>query len=156
GQGLILEANHAAAALLDCPKHFVLGKPLGLFLPAGHRSRFYESLATMHRGGAWDQFETRMGRRDRTRIASVRVGRIGSSDYPDPSFHWLVQDITDSRRVEAARDELRYRLVTVQEEERRRVARELHDSVAQLLTALALGIRSVRDVGALPSPVLER
>ena len=48
GQGIILEANHAAVTLLQCPKHFLVGKPLGLFVAVGQRPRFYESLARLH------------------------------------------------------------------------------------------------------------
>ena len=33
--GVIVEANHAAAALLDCRKEFLIDKPLGLFVVTG-------------------------------------------------------------------------------------------------------------------------
>src|SRR5262249_43068948 len=47
-------------------------------------------------------------------------------------------------------------LVMVQEDERRRVARELHDSVGQLVSALMLSVRAARDAGPLPPAVLAR
>jgi PAS domain S-box-containing protein len=156
GKGLVLEASHDAAGVFGHSRAHLIGKPLGLFLAAGHRTRFYESLARLHLGADSDEFETRVGRRDGTRILAVRVTRVPASDGPVASLQWLVQDITVHRRAEAARDELRRRLVTAQEDERRRIARELHDSVAQLLTALSLGIRGVRNAGPLPPPVLER
>src|SRR5262249_39148147 len=55
-----------------------------------------------------------------------------------------------------ARDDLMRRLVAAQEDERRLVARELHDSVGQLLSALLLGVRAVRDAGPLPPAALAR
>ncbi|MBN9523210.1 PAS domain-containing protein, partial [bacterium] len=52
--------------------------------------------------------------------------------------------------AEAGRRELLGRLVTGQEEERRRIARELHDSLGQYLTALGLGLATARDAAATP------
>src|SRR5204863_6286595 len=51
---------------------------------------------------------------------------------------------------EAARTDLLRRLASAQEDERRRVARDLHDQVGQQLTALTLGLQAVRDRGADP------
>ena len=49
-----------------------------------------------------------------------------------------------SRRV--ARDALQ-RVVTTQEQERRRLARELHDETGQALTSILLGLRTVEEAG---------
>src|SRR5690606_17910427 len=65
-----------------------------------------------------------------------------------------VRDVTDSRRGEAAlRDyawrlrELSRQIIAVQEEERRRLARELHDEIGQLLTILRLQLEKLRAGG---------
>src|SRR5437763_4216988 len=63
GHGLIREANYAAVGLLRCPKEFLTGKPLGLFVAEGHRARFYDCLSRLWQGTPADQFETRVGRR---------------------------------------------------------------------------------------------
>ncbi len=47
-----------------------------------------------------------------------------------------VQDVTDRKRMEAQLHQLSARLLTIQEEERRRVARDLHDSLGQRLTGI--------------------
>jgi signal transduction histidine kinase len=155
GHGLILAANHAAAALLRCPKVFILGKPLGLFVVKGYRGRFYSSLSQLWQGLAADTFETRMARgggspRDVT-LAVVAEPRDGTERARDAThFHWRLADVTDRKRAEADRADLLRRLVTAQEDERRRVARELHDSVGQLLTALTLRVKAARDAAPLP------
>jgi PAS domain S-box-containing protein len=53
-------------------------------------------------------------------------------------------DITPQRRAEAALSRLTGRLLNLQDEERRRIARDLHDSTAQILTALALSVASLQ------------
>ncbi len=56
-------------------------------------------------------------------------------------------DLTERKRAEAerARTEFLTRLVFAQEDERRRIAREMHDRFGEQLTALALGIRMLKD-----------
>lgn len=55
----------------------------------------------------------------------------------------LQQEVADRRRLEEVRGHLIRQLVSVQEEERRRVARELHDSLGQHLTALGITLASL-------------
>ena len=56
-------------------------------------------------------------------------------------------DLTARKRAEAerARSEFLARLVFAQEDERRRIAREMHDQFGEQLTALALRIRMLKD-----------
>ena len=58
-------------------------------------------------------------------------------------------------QLSQARQELLQRLVTVQEDERRRIARELHDSLGQFLSALNLRLSILEQTAGMASPVLE-
>ena len=55
----------------------------------------------------------------------------------------LRDEIVERERLEAGRQELMRQLVRAQEEERRRISRELHDEIGQYLTALMLGLKSL-------------
>lgn len=58
-------------------------------------------------------------------------------------------DITDRKRAEEIRALLLNQVITVQEEERRRIARELHDETAQSLASLLLGLSALRETRTL-------
>lgn len=53
--------------------------------------------------------------------------------------------ITDVRRKKKMRDRLIRKLITIQEDERKRISRELHDEVGQALTALMVSMRALAD-----------
>jgi PAS domain S-box-containing protein len=59
-------------------------------------------------------------------------------------------DVTERKEIAQERAMLARRLVNAQEDERLRVARELHDEMGQDLTALSLGLKTLEDAVALP------
>jgi signal transduction histidine kinase len=71
----------------------------------------------------------------------------------------LAAEIVDRNQAEAARIRLLRRLVMVQEQERRRIARDLHDDLGQRLTALRLTLEAIaserRDASAALGKALE-
>jgi PAS domain S-box-containing protein len=58
----------------------------------------------------------------------------------------LYSNITDRKQAEEIRALLLNQVITVQEEERRRIARELHDETAQSLASLLLGLSALQEV----------
>lgn len=60
-----------------------------------------------------------------------------------PAMWWLI--IRPLRSLIATRTELLARVLTAQEEERGRIARDLHDSLGQSLTCLTVGLRAVEE-----------
>ena len=68
----------------------------------------------------------------------------------------LQSEIVERGRGEQAREQLLQQLVTAQEEERRHIARELHDQMGQNLTALILGIKALQGNGSDSDGAAER
>ena len=72
-------------------------------------------------------------------------GKFELSDTGEPSrLVGVVADITERKTLEQEAEELSERLVNLQEEERQRIAQELHDSTAQHLVAANLNLMSLR------------
>jgi signal transduction histidine kinase len=77
---------------------------------------------------------------DGDRFVGVRVNALRRSEGGAVvSYH----DITDRRRAERALRELSGRLIAAQEQERHRIARELHDDLSQRLALLAMELEQL-------------
>jgi PAS domain S-box-containing protein len=64
----------------------------------------------------------------------------------------LKAEIETRKAAEADRRELLRRLATAQEDERSRIARDLHDQMGQLVVGLGLGLKTLEDTTPDPSP----
>ena len=79
------------------------------------------------------------------------VARIHQFAIARRRGHWELVETPELRQAkeeierEATRRLLLERVLSAQEEERRRIARELHDEAGQLLTSLLVGLRSLED-----------
>lgn len=78
---------------------------------------------------------------------------------PIPSInkaHLYALDITERRRAEEELRQLSGRLLRLQDEERRRLARELHDSTAQNLASVAMNLSMLNDRAAALDPAAHK
>lgn len=85
---------------------------------------------------------------DALRWLRCRAFSITKNAGRDRQVGCIAEDITEFKQ---AQEELRgasARLLRLQDEERRRIARELHDSTAQMLTALMLNLSAVQKSAA--------
>jgi signal transduction histidine kinase len=70
----------------------------------------------------------------------------GAEDDGADVVHGVIADIEPRKRAEAERQELLRRLAEAQEDEQRRIARELHDQVGQAVTGLSLGLKRLENM----------
>jgi PAS domain S-box-containing protein len=151
-EGRFLAANPALARMLgyDSPDDLLRDRQdleHHHYVEPGKRAEFRQKLETH---GIIRGFEYEAFRKDgsivwlRDHVRAVRDA-AGVVLY----YEGTVADITERRRNEAARQHLLARAITAQEDERRRVARELHDETGQALSAILIGLRTVEEAPTL-------
>jgi signal transduction histidine kinase len=154
GAGIVLTVNHAAATLFRCRQEFILRKPLPLFAAEGYRARFYESIWLLHQDIAGDSFDAQLAHGKQEPRECHVIVRVHDEErfYPNGRrLLWLFRDMTLLNRIDSGRREALRLLTTIEEEERRRLARDLHDTVGQKLTAIALGIHAAESARGVPA-----
>jgi len=149
-QGVILSANLSAYSILDYRPSELLGRNIKTIIPEPFRDQRDQSLSHCI---AADQTpaipadrELSALRKDGTSVPielAVREVTLGGRKL----FTAFIRDITHLRQAELAHREHKWQLIRAQEDERARVARDLHDDIVQRLAVLALDIASIERAG---------
>ena len=71
-------------------------------------------------------------------------------------YEGSIKDITERKQSEESLRELSGRILKVQDEERRRIARDLHDTTAQSLAAIAMNLSVLRQAAGTPGERVEK
>jgi signal transduction histidine kinase len=71
------------------------------------------------------------------------AGRAEGGSHQRRIIHGVLADVDILKRAETERSHLLRRLASAQEEEQRRISRELHDQVGQTVTGLSLGLKAL-------------
>ena len=136
--------NRGAERLYGWKSEEVLGRPVQEVLQTEFPQPLSEIKAQVLREGSWEG-ELAHSLRDRNRIFVSSRWTLWSNQRGKPlGFLELNTDITERKRAEESLRSLSARLLTMQDDERRRIARELHDSAGQVLVALALNLASLK------------
>ena len=141
--GVIVYSNQRFADIVRMPLAFVIGQDLRWFAPPAEKA----SIQVLLERGIEDQ--TRGDSEFRAGDGSmVPVGLTFAPLRPAGGGNasgviGVVVDATERKQQEELRVRLVQQVMTAQDDERRRIARELHDETGQSLTALLVGLRSI-------------
>ncbi len=141
-KGRITEVNLAGASLLGLPRSQLIGMPFTIFLEKDFLNQFYAHLKRSFSSEVAETIELRIrpkGNKSPVYVSLQSLGRRSAAT--DITRRKLAEEELLKTREELVRtnERLRYlsdRLLKVQEEERRRIAHEVHDSFASSLSAV--------------------
>jgi PAS domain S-box-containing protein len=155
-QQTIVQFNRAAELAFRCGRGEAVGAPLERFIPQRFRAAHRGHVARFGQTGATNR---RMG--DMTILWALRAdgeefpieASISQAGEPGARhFTVILRDVTQRRQSEALlrrqQQELRElsaRVLEAREDEKTRIARELHDELGQLLTALKMDLAWLRE-----------
>jgi len=148
-QQTIVMYNRAAEKIFGWPGAQVLGRPLDILLPERFRAGHHDHIRRFAQTGVTSR---RMG--DGTVIYGLRANgeefpmdaSISQLDSPDGKlFTVILRDVTERIRAQDDLAAFATQASAIREQEKSRVARELHDELAQSLTALKMDTIWLRD-----------
>ena len=157
--GMVLDANEAFTKLVNRPRDEILGETtvaLGV-IDAAQRASVIERLREQ---GVVNDIELEVHPRDsepRAGLLSLVRLELGGQQCTLGTY----RDVTEAKRAEAqlhasraALRSLATRQQDIREDERTRIAREIHDSLGQAMTALKLQLVAAQDAAATEAPSL--
>jgi PAS domain S-box-containing protein len=144
--GTIINWNKAAERMFGYAAEEAIGQHITLIVPPDRLDEEANILASLRRGERIDHFETLRKRKDGALLdISVTISPVKDARGRVIGASKVARDITERKRLALLLQEaeLSGRLLQLQDEEKRRIARELHDGAGQLLAALSMNIAAI-------------
>lgn len=144
--GVIQSWNPGAQRIFGYSPAEAIGRPITIIIPAELQQEERKILDRLRKGERIDHFETVRLRKDGSRVhVSLTISPVRGAQGHIVGASKIARDISERRRYEEALRESEFsaRLLKLQDEDRRRIARELHDGVGQLLAAISMNVAVV-------------
>jgi PAS domain S-box-containing protein len=146
--GVILFANRSFVAMAGASPETLRGSPIQQIATPADRARLDAFLREGHLDRTAREFLMTPENRPAVAVAITltalpRDVSVSGDAEGDGMLLAIVTDLTSRNAAEATRRGLMTQLISAEADERRRVARELHDETGQSLAALLVGLRAI-------------
>ena len=139
--GRIVSWNRAAERIFGYIAEQMLGQTPACLMPEDRRDEAEAIRQRVRQGERIDHFETvRLARSGELIDVAMSVFPLQDASGVVTGICAVIRDIREQKAGERRLRQLSGQLLRVQDEERRRLARELHDSTAQSLAALSVNL----------------
>ncbi|HAV63224.1 MAG TPA: hypothetical protein DCY13_12770 [Verrucomicrobiales bacterium] len=145
-QGRIVDVNEATCRLHGFSRAQLAGALASMIVPESHRGKVGEFLTAVAEHRPFHSEAAALARDGS--IIPIVVHGFPFQYRGRPHALAVLRDISDWKRVEEELHELSARLIQTQDEERRRLSRELHDTTAQKLAGAAMNLELIRRAGS--------
>jgi PAS domain S-box-containing protein len=145
-EGTYLSINRAAETLSGYSREEIIGHNFKEFVAPEYvryvRDSFWKKLAQQGETTYEVDVIAKDGRRVPIEVSSRAIYENGTL----VGVQGMARDISERKLAQDALQMFSRQLIDAQEEERRRIARELHDQIGQILTAVKMNLHSVQQV----------
>jgi PAS domain S-box-containing protein len=145
-EGNYIRINKAAERLSGYTREEIVGHNFWEFIPPDHVRQVRDHFCTKLAQKGESNYEVEMITRDGHRVPVEVSSRAIYENGVLVGVQGMVRDITERKWAQEALQMFSHRLIEAQEEERRRIARELHDQIGQALTAVKMNLYTVQQV----------
>lgn len=151
-QGRYLHVNRQFERQFQLAAEQIVGRTDLEIFPRAQADLFQAHDREVLSGGAPKGFEEAARYRDGIHTSIVSKFPLRDAKGKIYALCGIATDITERKRAEEALKNLSQKILNAQEEERRRISRELHDEVGQSLTAISVTLAAFKNNGASASP----
>ena len=157
-KGCITLVSGAAKSVLGCDPTEMIGRPLRSYMMPADRHKFDEERSRAEHGQTMSILALRfLPKQGPPRWLSIHSRGVTDGQGRLVGRRGVARDVTQQVLAEMQVHELSGKLINAQEEERKRLAMDLHDELGQLLSALKIGLQSLgQDVPPEQARELER
>jgi PAS domain S-box-containing protein len=144
--GTIRSWNAGAQRLFGFTPEEAIGQAITIIIPPERHEEEKQILSRLRKGERIDHFETvRRAKNGSPVYVSLTISPVKDSRGRIIGASKIARDISERRRDQQIlkEAELSARVLQTQDQERRRIARELHDGLGQLLAAIGINVSQV-------------
>jgi PAS domain S-box-containing protein len=152
--GRYVSLNRAAEKLIGFSRDEIIGKHFSNFVVPRDLKHVRKNFCKKLDEESETSYEIDLLTKDRRRVPVEVVSRLIYENGEPVGVQGTARDITERKRAQDALQMYSRRLIEAQEAERQSLARELHDEIGQVLTAVRINLHAVqsthREDGSLP------